>query len=140
IIALAHVKPLVKWVAADANLDNWIKRYFFKIARVIPIRKRYSDIYTVRRMMAEVKAGNAVGIYPEGGRCLHGETDELIESTAKLIKLLGIRVYCQKLMGAYMCNPRWGKDIHKGRIDVSIYQILSDEDVKNLSDKEIFEV
>ncbi len=138
IIALAYVKPLVKWVAADANLDNRIKHFFFKIARVIPITKRYSDVRTIKRLLAEVKAGNAVGLYPEGGRTWHGETDELIRSTAKLIKLLGIKVYCQKLSGAYVSSPRWGKNIYKGRIDVEIYQMMSEEEVKNATDEEIF--
>lgn len=140
IISLVYVKPLVKFVAADANLDNWIKKFFFKLARVIPIRKRSSDISTIRRLLDEVKAGNAVGLYPEGGRTWHGETDELISSTAKLIKMLGIRVYSQKLKGAYMSSPRWGKHIYKGRVDVYIEKILTEEDIERMSTNEILDV
>lgn len=140
IISLVYVKPLVKFVAADANLDNWIKKFFFKLARVIPIRKRSSDISTIRRLLDEVKAGNAVGLYPEGGRTWHGETDELISSTAKLIKMLGIRVYSQKLKGAYMSSPRWGKHIYKGRVDVYIENILTEEDIERMSTNEILDV
>ena len=140
IISLVYVKPLVKFVAADANLDNWIKKFFFKLARVIPIRKRATDVSTIRRLLDEVKAGNAVGLYPEGGRTWHGETDELIASTAKLIKLLGLRVYSQKLKGAYVSSPRWGKHLYKGRIDVFIEKILTEEDIERMSTEEILEV
>ncbi len=137
IIALVYLKPLVKWVASDSNYYNKIKTFFMKWARVIPITKKYGDIRTIKRMIKEVKAGNSVGIYPEGGRTWHGETDELISSTAKLIKLLGVKVYNLNLAGAFMSSPRWGRTIRKGRVDVTIYQMLSGEEVKKMTDEEI---
>lgn len=137
IIALAYLKPLVKWVAADTNYDNKLKSFLMKIARVIPIEKRNSDLRTIKHLISEVKAGNSVGIYPEGGRNWTGETEELIMSTAKLIKLLGIRVYVQKLEGAYMTSPRWGKTLRKGVTNVTIYKMLSDEEVLRMSADEI---
>ncbi len=137
IIALVYLKPLVKWVAADSNYDNKLKSFLMKLAGVIPIKKRNSDLRTIKRLISEVEVGNSIGIYPEGGRNWTGETEELIMSTAKLIKFLGIRVYVQKLEGAYMTSPRWGKTLRKGVINVSIYKMLSDEDVKNMSVDEI---
>lgn len=137
IIALIYVKPLIRFVAADANLENWFKTFIFKLARVVPIAKRFNDISVIKRLLAEVKSGNSVGLYPEGGRNWYGETDEIIESTAKLIKLLGIKVYCQKLEGAYMTSPRWGKTLRKGKTNVTIYEMLSAEEIKTMSDKEI---
>jgi len=139
IIALLYLKPIVRWVGADANYDSKLKTLFMKIARVIPISKRNTDIRTIKRLIAEVKAGNSVGLYPEGGRNWNGETDELIQSTAKLIKLLGIKVYCQKLEGAYVSSPRWGKTFRKGVLNVSIYLILTSDEVRNLSDDEIYQ-
>src|SRR5690554_4367958 len=140
IISLVYLKPLVKFVAADANYNNRIKKFFMKIARVIPITKKNSDIVVIRKIINEVESGNSVGVYPEGGRSWHGETDEIIESTAKLIKILGIKVYCQKLKGAYISNPRWGKNINKGRVDITIYKMLSEAEVDKLSVEEILQV
>ncbi|QVK19463.1 1-acyl-sn-glycerol-3-phosphate acyltransferase [Mycoplasmatota bacterium] len=140
IIALVYLKPLVRWVAADANYDNKLKTIFMKLGNVIPIAKRNSDIRTIKRLIKEVKQGNAVGLYPEGGRTWHGETDSLIQSTSKLIKLLGIKVYCQKLEGAYVSSPRWGKYYRKGVLNVSIYEMLSEEDVKKMTDDQIYQV
>ncbi len=139
IIALVYLKPLVKWVAADANYDNKLKKFLMKIARVIPIAKRTSDVRTIKRLIEEVKAGNAVGLYPEGGRTWDGVTDKLIESTAKLIKLLGVKVYCQKLEGAYVSSPRWGKMLRKGQLNVTIYEMISKESVNKMTTEEILQ-
>lgn len=139
IFSLVYLKPLIKFVAADANYDNIIKTFFMKIARVIPISKRYADVRTIRKLINEVNSGNAVGLYPEGGRTWHGETDELIKSTAKLIKLLGIKVYCQKIAGAYLLSPRWGKKINKGRVEIEIYLMLTETEIAKMTIDEIYQ-
>ena len=140
IIALVYFKPLIKWVAADANFENKLKRFFMKVARVIPITKRYADMRSIRQLMKEVKAGNAVGLFPEGGRTWCGKSEEVIKSTAKLIKFLGVKVYCQKLKGAYISDSRWSKTNHKGRVDIEIDLMLTSEEIKNMSPAEIDEV
>lgn len=140
LISLVYLKPLVKFVAADTNYDSHFKKAVFNFAGVIPIAKKNQDILTIKRLIREVKKNNAVGLYPEGGRNWDGETDELIYSTVKLIKLLKIKVYVQILKGAYMSSPRWGKTIRKGKTNVYITKILEKEQIIEMSEDEIFEV
>ncbi|MDF2699576.1 MAG: hypothetical protein K0Q49_1132 [Haloplasmataceae bacterium] len=140
LISLVYVKPLVKFVAADANYDNKLKKFLFDFAGIIPISKNYQDIRTIKHLLNEVKRKNAVGLYPEGGRNWNGETDKLIYSTSKLIKLLKISVYVQKLEGAYMTSPRWGKTLRKGVTNVTIYKVLDSQDIQKMTDEEIFNV
>lgn len=140
LIALAYTKPFVKFVAASNNYDNRLKRILFKIARVIPINKKNSDISTIRTLLNEVNAGNSVGLFPEGGRNWNGETDEIIYSTAKLIKMLKIRVYNQKLTGGYLSTPRWCKTTRKGILNINIYKMLEADEVKKLTVDEIYQL
>lgn len=139
LIILAYTKPLIRFVAASNNYDHWLKRFFFRVARVIAINKKTQDVRTIRQILAEVKQGSSIGVFPEGGRNWDGTTDEIIYSTAKLIKFLKLPVYNQKLIGGYLTTPRWCKSTRKGRLDVEIYQIFSVEETKSLSDKEIYE-
>jgi 1-acyl-sn-glycerol-3-phosphate acyltransferase len=140
LITLAYSKPFVKFVAASNNLDNRLKRILFKWARVIPINKKNSDIQTIRTLLKEVKEGNSVGLFPEGGRTWDGKNDEIIYSTAKLIKLLKLPVYNQMLHGAYFTTPRWCKTTRKGQLQVEIYKLLEVEQIKTMSDEAIYQV
>ena len=139
LISLVYVQPLVKFIAADINYDHKIKNFFMKHAGIIPFTKRNTDVRAMKRVIREVKQNNSTGLYPEGGRSWHGETEELIYSTVKLIKLLKIPVYVQKLEGAYMVSPRWGKTYYKGRTDVSIYKMLEADEVIKMTEDELYE-
>lgn len=139
LFALAYLKPLVRYVAASNNYDNRLKRFLFQLARVIPINKKTSDLRTIRLILKEVKEGSSIGLFPEGGRNWDGETDEIIYSTAKLIKLLKLPVYNQLLIGAYLSTPRWCKTPRKGRLDVKIYKIFTEQELEKLSDDEVFQ-
>jgi 1-acyl-sn-glycerol-3-phosphate acyltransferase len=140
LITLAYSKQFVRFVAASNNFDNRLKRILFKIARVIPINKKNSDIQTIRTLLKEAKGGNSVGLFPEGGRTWDGKNDEIIYSTAKLIKLLKLPLYNQVLHGAYFTTPRWCKTTRKGELRVEIYKLLEVEQIKAMSDEEIYQV
>ncbi|ERJ13667.1 lysophospholipid acyltransferase family protein [Haloplasma contractile] len=138
LVALSLVKPAVKFVASEVTFQSRTARFFMNIIHTIPIAKRNNDIRSVKRLIKEVKMGNSIGIFPEGGRTWDGETDELIHSTVKLIKMLKVPVYAMKLEGGYLSHPRWAKNIRKGTQFVTINKMLEKEQVTTMSEDELF--
>jgi len=85
------------------------------------------------------KADKPVGIYPEGGRCWSGETEEIIYSTAKLIKMLRIPVYSAIIKGGYLKKPRWAQHYRKGKIFLDYEVLFEKKQIKKMSEEEIYE-
>jgi len=140
LIATAYRGKLVRFLAADTNYDYAWKRVVFGIFHVIPFARARNDFKAVKRLKEIVKNGDSVGLYPEGVRNWDGATGEIIPSTAKLVKLLGVPVYSMKLQGFYMTKPRWARELRRGRTKIRITKLLSAEDIKRLDTEEILKV
>ncbi|MDA3847214.1 MAG: hypothetical protein PF505_11835, partial [Vallitaleaceae bacterium] len=98
----------------------------------IPFSKNTSDIKSVMQLRKTVKEGYPVNLFPEGGRNWDGSTDEIIRSTAKLIRLLKIPVYTIFYEGGYLSKPRWGQYFRKGQMLIQIKLFLSNEQIKSM--------
>lgn len=140
VISAAYSPRMIRFIAGDANWDSPIKRFFFKIFDVIPFSKNTSDVKSVMRLRKVAKAGYPVSLYPEGGRNWDGSTDKLIESTAKLIKMLKLPVYTIFYQGGYLSKPRWGSYFRKGKMILRYERLMTADDVKNKSILEIGKV
>lgn len=124
IISNACSGRLIRYIAGDANQDNWLRRFLLGILESVPFAKNRSDAASIRKVMGHIKAGHPVGLYPEGGRTWDGATDYIIPSTAKLIKLLKVPVYAIFYKGGYLARPRWSSHPRRGRMEVNITQIF----------------
>ncbi len=94
---------------------------------------------SIRQLMKLAKSNHPIGLYPEGGRNWDGATDELIPSTAKLIKMIAIPVYVTFYKGGFLSRPRWASHSRRGLIQFEGYQLLSSQDIKSMSVKEIYD-
>lgn len=140
LFVLSVSRQLIRYLAADANMDTPWKRSLFNAMGMIPFRKKRSDMKSIRQLMAVVKAKEAVGLYPEGGRNWDGATDTISPSTAKLIKMLGIDVYITFYKGGYLTKPRWADYARRGRILFDGYKLFDSENLKAMKADEILTV
>ena len=138
IVTLMATNKLVRFLAADANMDTPWKRYLFNAMGMVPFRKKRSDMKSIRQLNALAKENEAIGLYPEGGRNWDGATDQIIPSTAKLIKMLRIDVYATKYEGSYLSRPRWADYSRRGKMVFSSEKLFSAEEIKSLSVDEIY--
>jgi len=115
-------------------------RYLLKFAGAIPIVKFMKGTSTIKKIIEAKKDKKIIGIFPEGRRNWDGETEEIIYSTAKLVKLLKIPVITTTLKGAHLSYPRWAKYGRWGKIDVSLEKILDRKRIANLSVDEIYDI
>ncbi len=90
--------------------------------------------------MKAVRKGNALCLYPEGQQTWDGTTLPLIDTTAKLLKLLKVPVIRVLSKGAFSARPRWSLTRRKGRVTLNFKLILKSEDLKKYSVAEIQDI
>ncbi|MDW7668285.1 MAG: lysophospholipid acyltransferase family protein [Bacillota bacterium] len=138
VIINSHSNKLIRYIASDTNYDTYWKKVILNLGGAIPFSKGNSDIKAVKHLLRLTRANKPVGLYPEGGRCWSGETEEIIYSTAKLIKMLGIPVYKVIIKGGYLKKPRWAQYYRKGKTYMDYEVLFNTSQIKKMSEKEIY--
>ena len=106
----------------------------------IPKLKASSDIQTIRSMMAYLKEGKSVCVFPEGNRSWGGETEEITPAIGKLVYRLGVSLLTCRIDGAYLAAPRWADKMRRGRIECRVTREMSPEEIKTHTPQELTEM
>ncbi|MCM0647520.1 1-acyl-sn-glycerol-3-phosphate acyltransferase [Clostridium swellfunianum] len=114
-----------------------ILRPLLKLAGIVPKVQAYKDTRAVRMMNKVIAIGGILVIYPEGRRSTDGSQYTISDSIAKLIKLYKVPVAAVVSNGAYLSKPRWTSFPHRGCIEVNTKEVLSAEQIKELSIEKI---
>jgi 1-acyl-sn-glycerol-3-phosphate acyltransferase len=100
-------------------------RYLLGHSGAIAITKNTTDLRSLKQMTDLSGDGRVIGIFPEGKRNWDGVTLPLIESTAKLVRLLNVPVVVPLIEGGFLMDPRWGTSFRRGRVFIT-YKLLFD--------------
>lgn len=130
---------LVRFLAGDANMDTPWKKWLFNFMGMIPFRKKKSDMKSIRQLIKLAKGDFPIGLYPEGGQNWDGATDYLIPATAKLIKLTNIPVYVTLYPGGFLTRPRWSRYARRGVLQFKAFQLLTAEQVKEMTVDQVYD-
>ena len=95
------------------------------------------DIRAIRGVMAVIKRGGRILLFPEGRCSTDGAYMGIHKSTGKMIKKLAVPVISCRIEGAYTCMPFWRKGVRLGRERVTIAGLLSAEEAGAFSADEI---
>lgn len=98
------------------------------------------DVSAMKNIIRVIKDNGVLGIAPEGRLSAYGALEKIIPSTAKMVKKLGVQVIATKINGAYLTSPKWAKSTRKGKVTVDFKEILTKEQIKELSVNEIYEI
>jgi len=135
----AYLKKPVDFVASDEYFRKKTTGYLIRLAGAIPKTKFKIDFSTIKKIIKKKNEGKIIGVFPEGKRNWDGQTEEIIYSTAKLIKLLKIPVVNITIRGAHLFHPRWAIYNRRGTISLSIQKILTPDQISNMSVEQIYE-
>jgi len=139
-VSIAMKKP-IRFVASEHSMHKgFISKLMKSFTNPIIHQKGKVGIATTKEILRAIKAGDNVGLFPEGGRSFNGETQEILSSTAKLVKSTKAALVTVKIIGGYEVQPRWGLKLNKGNIRLELSGIYSPEDVKAMSDDELMEM
>lgn len=134
----AYIRYPINYVTSREFFKKPIIKYLLKYAEAIPKVKFMKDTSTIKEIIRRKRENKIIGIFPEGRRNWDGKTENIIYSTAKLIKLLSIPVVLVSLKGAYLSQPRWAFNNRKGKIAISYTKILDSKNISTMSVDEIY--
>lgn len=128
----------IRWVAGAYLFKNKFLSFILrKWVQSIPKQQGRSDLQTIKNIAAALKAGQIVGLFPEGTRTWDGDTLDIIDGTAKLIKIFKVPVVFLNLEGAYGLKPRWTDIARKGGMNIRIFPVLTPEAIEQMSTEEL---
>ncbi len=100
----------------------------------------HPDISSIKNIKRVIRNKGILGIAPEGRLSAYGCLESLAPATEKLVKHLEVPVVLAKINGAYLTFPKWAKNIRRGLIEVEYEQILTPEEIKDMTAEEINDV
>jgi len=128
----------VSFVASDHIFRlGFLSRAMTWLVDPIPKLKAASDIKTIRDMMARLKRGASVGLFPEGNRSWNGRIGYISPAIGKLVALMKVPVLLFRIDGGYLSAPRWGLKMRRGRIDCAVSRVLTPEQIAAMTVDEI---
>lgn len=110
-------------------LGKFLLFFFYPIFIV----KGKLSLKVVADMTKVLKAGSDVMLFPEGNRCFNGVTEAIPPATAKLIKAVNCNVVLLRIEGGYFTQPRFSRSLRKGKVHVSLSNIIKRDQVKSTS-------
>ncbi|NLD25894.1 MAG: hypothetical protein GX661_00885 [Acholeplasmataceae bacterium] len=97
----------------------------------------HPDLSSIRSIKKIMKRNGIMAIAPEGRLSAYGCLESLAPATEKMIKRMGVPVVMAKITGAYLAFPKWSKYIRRGRVEVIFEQVLTTEEIDQMSTEEI---
>ena len=129
-----------RFVVAAQQLYKGFQGKGLRALQVIPKKQFIPDIKAIKEMMRTVKSGLILGMMPEGRVSMDSTENPMEDSTAKLIKKLGVPVAVLIPHGTYFVKPPYRyKGVTVGKISGELKALFDDEDIRSLSNEEIME-
>lgn len=129
----------MNYVGAYNFFRNKLLKTVFTLMGVIPKHQFTSDIGAIKSIKYCIDEGRVVALYPHG--CLSNEGRPggyAVDGIAKLIKFLAVPVIAIQTDGGYLTRPRWSKKSRYGRMDTRVVPVMTESQIRDLSQKEIY--
>jgi len=119
------IKFPVHYVATFEIFRTHISRFVFLKLLGIPKKRYRNDISAIRKTMKLIDQKAVIGIFPEGERSWTGKISTFKPEVLKLLKKYHhIPILPIKLEGNYYSWPRWGKNIRRAKLLITVQKPL----------------
>ncbi len=133
---VAATRP-VTYVARDSLFTSPIFSGMIRSVRAIPISRDKADISTMKLVVARLKAGEGVCLYPEGTRTYDGRITSFKAGFGLLCRRSKSPVVPLLIDGAFECWPRQKKLFSTGPIQVRFGTPLAPEQARTMTNEEL---
>ncbi len=95
------------FVGSEELFRSRIVRFLVRFFGTIPFRRAARDFQSIRLIFRLLKAGGMIAIYPEGLRSWDGTNYPIIQTIARIIRMVNVPVFYCQVDGGYLHFPRW---------------------------------
>ncbi len=134
VMVSAVVPHHIRWVAGAYLFKSWFLNLIIgKGCTAIPKQQGRSDVSMVRNVQRALKAGDNVGLFPEGTRTWDGEMMPLeYKPMAKLVRMYKVPVIFAHIEGGFAYQPRWADYKRKGDVVISLKYVLTPDQIASM--------
>lgn len=118
LMAIAVDHRHVAFAARRSLIDNPFLRFIFARVGVILVDPGRGERAALRRMIAHVQAGNALGIFPEGTRSPDGKLREPKKGALLVARSTGATIIPCAVSGTRQAWPRGGRWPRPGKVRI----------------------
>jgi 1-acyl-sn-glycerol-3-phosphate acyltransferase len=145
----SHLDPLLLGLSLDRRLSNLARASLFRFGPfgaiitaldAIPIDRDGPTVAAMKAVIARLKGGAAVVVFPEGTRTATGRLGAIRPGFAVLAKRAGVPILPVAIVGAFECWPRTRLLPCPGRIRLEYGRIVTAEEVAALDDRALTRV
>ena len=111
--------------------------FIFRLMNVIPKRNFVPDTYTIREVTRVLNKGGRVVLFPEGMSSISGANQPCAIGSGKFLKHFKIPVLMMKISGGYLTSTKYCLDERPGKVEVTVSEFLTPEQMAKLSADEI---
>jgi 1-acyl-sn-glycerol-3-phosphate acyltransferase len=125
------------YVVRGSLLDNRLLGFLLPTIGTIPLRRDKANLAAMRNVIDRLKEGKGVCLFPEGTRTEDGKIAPLKSGFVLLCKRTAASIIPAAIDGAFECWPRHKKMFSCGLISVRYGKAITNEQIKNMSDKQL---
>jgi len=142
----SHLDPLLIGLATDRRVSSLARSSLYRFKPfgavitaldAVPIDRNASMVTAMKAVIARLKAGAAVVMFPEGTRTDTGRLGPLKPGFTLLAKRAEVPVVAVAIVGAYECWPKSRMLPRPGRIRIEFGRVISAAEVARLDDREL---
>lgn len=105
---------------------------------VLGTRKFVNDVHLIKNIKYCLEKLRTVFVlFPEARYSLDGCTSYIPKSVGKMARLMGVPVVVLRIHGNFITCPQWNKIDKKTHVEAEMIQVITAEEIKNLSANEI---
>ncbi|MFA5007037.1 MAG: 1-acyl-sn-glycerol-3-phosphate acyltransferase [Candidatus Izemoplasmatales bacterium] len=134
---IAFLPHRLNYVAGYNEFFRSHLRGVFHLLQVIPKKNFTPEIYAIREIARVLRGGGRIILFPEGMSSISGSNQPAAIGTGKLLKHFKVPVLMTHIEGGYLTNTKYCLDDRPGRVDVTVSQLFTPEDLERMDADEI---
>lgn len=111
--------------------------WLIRSLNAIPIGRDRADVAAMKKILARLKEGRGVCLYPEGTRTPDGRVAPFKPGFGLLCRRARAAVVPMLIDGAFECWPRHKKFFSPGAVTVQYGKALAPDQIRNMSNQEL---
>jgi len=132
-----HVRNRLLFLARDSLFSNWFFGPLIRSVNAIPVKRDQSDIAAIKKVIATLRQGQPVCLFPEGTRTNDGRIAPVKPGFGLLCRRGRAPIIPVVIDGAFECWPRHRKLFRPGCVRVCYGPPISVEQVEQMGDEKL---